>query len=36
MANGDLTDPCPECGRRDTEGIAYHSHDLDFLLDPMK
>jgi len=31
MATGDLTDPCPECGTRDTEGIAYHTHDLDFV-----
>lgn len=32
MAKGDLTDPCPECGKRDIEDVAYHCHDLDSIL----
>jgi|Wag4MinimDraft_6_1082665.scaffolds.fasta_scaffold00132_16 hypothetical protein len=31
MATGDLTDPCPDCGRVDVEGVSYHTHDLDFI-----
>jgi hypothetical protein len=31
MAKGDLTDPCPKCGKRDVEDVSYHTHDLDFI-----